>query len=100
MLVIRGVLQEEFERQNRILQLYERKVEGLPKGNIAFKKINGRQYAYLQYREGRKVNSQYIPNNDLPGLAAKVKERKKYEKMIEDIKKEIKFIQKALRIKI
>lgn len=100
MLVIQGVLQEELERQQRMLKAYLAKLEVLPKGNIVRKKINGRNYAYLQFRSGRKVVSQYIPEDELSGIKDKIEERNRYQKTVQDIKKEIGFIQKALKIKV
>ncbi|WP_227766348.1 hypothetical protein [Zhaonella formicivorans] len=100
MLVIRGVLQEELERQQRMLKAYLAKLEALPKGNIVPKKVNGRNYSYLQFRSGRRVVSQYIPESELPIIKAKIEERKRYQKTVRDIQKEIKFIQKALKIKV
>jgi len=93
MVVIKGVLQDELERQNRMLRAYQKKAVLLPKGSVVNKNIRGKEYFYLQY-------SKYIPNNEFPVINSKIEERKKIDKIVSDIKKEIKFIEKALKIKI
>ncbi|KUO52362.1 MAG: hypothetical protein APF76_04825 [Desulfitibacter sp. BRH_c19] len=100
MVVIKGVLQDELERQNRMLRAYQKKAVLLPKGSVVNKNIRGKEYFYLQYRDGEKVVSKYIPNNEFPVINSKIEERKKIDKIVSDIKKEIKFIEKALKIKI
>ena len=100
MLVIQGVLREELERRKRMLDVYQKEVDKLPKGSIVRKSVNGREYAYLQYREGKKVRCKYIPKQELPDVMRQIEERRKYQEYIKNIKKEISFIQRALKIKV
>lgn len=100
MVVIKGVLQDELERQYRMLRAYQKKVSSLPKGSVVDKNIRGKNYSYLQYRDGKSVVSKYISEDELPEINSKIEERKKLDEVIRNIQKEIKFIEKALKIKI
>ena len=44
-------------------------------GYISTKTISGKKYAYLQYREGGKLLSEYIREECLPGVRAELDER-------------------------
>lgn len=100
MVVIKGVLQDELERQYRMLRAYQKKVSSLPMGSVVDKNIRGKKYKYLQYRDGKNVVSKYISEDEFHEINYKIEERKKLDKVIGNIQKEIKFIEKALKIKI
>jgi hypothetical protein len=100
MLVVQSVLQEELERRKRMLHFYEKEVGKFPKGSIVQKTINGNKYFYLQHRDGKRIKTHYVPKHELPNVMRQIEERKKYQGYIKNIKKEISFIQKALKIKV
>ena len=65
MSILDGVMREEHDRLSRIIAKVEQEINELPKGYISEKKINGKNYCYLQFRENGKVKSVYIKNNEL-----------------------------------
>ena len=65
MSILDGVMREEHDRLSRIIAKVEQEINELPKGYISEKKINGKNYCYLQFRENGKVKSIYIKNNEL-----------------------------------
>ena len=62
--ILKQILKEELERLNRIEAVYEDEIKSLQKGSIVYKTIKGKEYAYLQYRNGKKIVSKYIKNEE------------------------------------
>lgn len=61
----------------------------LPKGSISKKMINNHPYYYHQYRDGKKVVTRIIKENELIDLRKKVNERKKLVRQNKSAKNEI-----------
>lgn len=100
MSIIKGVLEEEYERLKRMEIAYSSKINELPKGSIQIKIIKGRKYAYLVRREGNKVVSQYLntDENEMNTLRKQIEQRKKFKKEIRQIKEDFKVIRRAIRL--
>jgi hypothetical protein len=96
MSILDEVLIEEYERSERIKQLYLEKLSSLPKGYLSRKKINGKVYVYLQHREGDKIVSQFIPDDKVKMIEKEVEKRQKYQKGLREIEDDQKKIRKAL----
>ena len=80
-------------------------IETLPSGGITHKKINGREYAYYQWREGGKQRSKRIKGEELEKLAQQIERRKELQNLIKntdkqesDEKKELHQFRCAVRI--
>lgn len=99
MTVIEDVLKEELERLQEMERTYREKLEQLPKGSIVTKKISGKPYNYLLYRVGKKIVTQYLrmQQHEIEELNYKILQRKKYEKILKEIKEEYKLIRKVLK---
>ena len=95
--IFREMLQEELERQERLEQMYLRDLEKLPKGSIQVKKLNGKEYYYLMYRDGNSVKSNYIQGNDIDIIKEKILERRQIEKLLKQIKLDIKSMRKVVK---
>lgn len=63
----------------------EQKLSVLPKGYISKKNIGGKQYLYLQTRNGDTVESKYIKAEDAEKITNQLSQRKEYEAEIPDI---------------
>lgn len=100
-IVIRGVLQEELERNTRAQLAYRAEIEALPKGSVTVKERGGKRYCYLTYREGRRVRTDYVGIADVveEDLRIKVEQRRSLEKVLRHLKSEERFMRKALRLK-
>lgn len=99
-MIIEGVLEEELQHLLEVKNEYEKELSKLPKGALVKKKIKGHIYYYLAHREGKKVIFDYqkdISEEDIKKHQEAKKDRKKYRKLLSEIKKEIKFIRRALR---
>ena len=96
MSILMEVLEEELDRLNRQEIVYKRDLQELPKGYISKKRIKGREYCYLQRREGGKVLSHYISAEDLPMMEAQIVKRKRLEEAIRRVKEDRAKLRKVL----
>lgn len=59
-------------------------ISQLPKGNITYKSIRGKKYAYLQWTENKKQFSRRVQDDELQELSEKIDERKALEKKLKE----------------
>lgn len=98
--VIKGVLEEELERNERMTKRYQIELRNLPKGSIVKRKIGNQEYYYLSYREKKKVIAKYIgkaESVDVAELQAKLDKRKYIMGVLKSLKQEEKEIKSALK---
>jgi hypothetical protein len=62
----------------------EEQISKLPKGNITYRTIKGKKYAYLQWTEGGKQRNRRVQDDELPVLIEQIKERKSLESKLKD----------------
>ena len=100
-MAIKGVLKEELENSIRMRVKYEEVLEKLPVGSLIKKKIKGHEYYYIVMREKGKVKFVYKGKGVSDALIeeySRAKElRSKYRKLLSQVKKQIKFLNGALR---
>ena len=96
MSVLDEVLIEEYERCERIKQFRLNKLSELPQGYLSRKVIKGKEYYYLQWREGKKVVSQYVSLPDVEGLKKLIEERKKHQLAIRELEENQKKIRRVV----
>ena len=97
---IRTVLAEELENSQRMLEKYSEELEKVPKGSLVAKKIKGNVYHYLAYRDGPRVKFEYLGKLSKREIEDRKKDRKlrgKYRKLMSDLRKQITFLERALR---
>ncbi|MBR3785122.1 MAG: hypothetical protein IKJ77_01775 [Firmicutes bacterium] len=68
------------ERYNDIIK----EIESLPQGGITYKKINGKEYAYYQWREDGKQRSRRAKDDELETLTAQIERRKELEAVLKE----------------
>jgi nitrogen fixation/metabolism regulation signal transduction histidine kinase len=100
-MVIKGVLKEELRNSLSIKKRYEEELAKLPKGSLIKKKIKGHEYYYLILREEGKVKFIYkgkkVPSDVVKKYGEAKKLRAKYRKLLSQVKKEIRFLEKTLK---
>lgn len=99
MFILMEVLEEELNRLDRQQATYERDLKELPKGYISKKNIRGKEYYYLQRRDGGKIVSKYISSGDLLEVEAQVQRRKQLEASLRRVRADQKNLKKALGVK-
>lgn len=62
-----------------------KEIETLPTGGITYKKINGKKYAYYQWREDGKQHSKRVKDDELEFLATKIAKRKELQALLKDV---------------
>jgi len=100
MKILNGVLNEELDRLNQLKKNYEIQIVKLPKGSLIRKNIKGNMYYYLNYRQEKKKIFKYIgklPSKELENLLDKIEERRKLEKLNNQVKKDIKKLEKMIK---
>ena len=97
--VIYGVLEEEKQRNLEMQEVYKKEIESLCKGSIMARKISGKKYYYLKYRDDGKVKQKYIGKDEekIKSLEKEIKKRKKYEEILRRLKKEYRMICKIVK---
>jgi cell division protein FtsB len=86
MSILAEILKEEYDRLNATIASYEKAVAELPKGSVVKKRIGGREYFYLQWRDGRRVRSHYLRTDELATVSDQVQKRREYEKELRDLR--------------
>ena len=74
------------------------KLASLKDGYISTKIISGKKYAYLQYRAGGKLLSEYIKEDHLPAVRAELENRADLYKRISEIEERLGKIEAAAAI--
>lgn len=97
MAYIEGILEDEKERLLEQKYDYENKIISLPKGVIVYKKIKGKKYPYLVFREKGKVKTVYIKENELKYFNEQIEDRKRMEEALKNIKANLKAIGKVIK---
>lgn len=94
------VLKKEKKRNESMLQAYMNRLSELPKGSLVIRRINGKEYCYLRYREKDKVIHKYAGTiNQVDDIKAKIEERKHLMDLIDMLKEEKKRILKMEAVK-
>lgn len=57
-------------------------IEALPSGGITYKRINGKEYAYYQWREDGKQRSKRIKDTELEELSKQIERRKELQSLL------------------
>jgi len=98
--VIKGVLAEELNNSLRMKKEYEEALKRLPQGCLVIKKIRGHKYFYLVKRIGKKVKYVYkgkVSEQEIKRYEEAKVMRAKYRNLASRVKKQIRFLQGALR---
>lgn len=98
--VISGMLLDEKKRCMEMLSSLEKSASELPRGviNERKKRYKDRVYSYyyLKYREGKKVISKHVSNEEVQEILKKLELRGKYEKEIQSYKKKVAYLNKIV----
>ena len=83
----------EVEALVQIIEEYaqvQKNIANLPCGYISVKQISGHTYCYRQWREGKKIISQYVQDALLSSVKRKIAVRKENEALLKVVKKDLK----------
>ena len=99
--VLKGVLEEELERNLQKQRAFSNELAKYPKGSLVVVKVHGDKYLYRKYRDGDKIVSIYVGLAKSEEAKKAYEDRDKYIKLkqdIKDLKEEEKKLRKAVEI--
>jgi hypothetical protein len=103
-MAIKELLKEELGNSLRMERGYQRELAKLPRGCIVKKIIGGRAYFYLAFRDKDRVRFQYkgrkMDEQEIAKYGEAKRFRVQYRKLLSDARQQIKFLNRALRIKV
>ena len=96
-MLIQSVVKNEAERNQNMISQYEELLDELPRGSLICRK---KEYYYLKYRKDGKIYDEYIGKDSetVEMIRRKLEQRKHYDEMLSELKKEKKAIQKMLEV--
>ena len=94
-MLIQTIIQNEAERNKRMILEYRALLDGLPKGSLICRK---KEYYYLKYRENGKLHDKYLGKDGeaVNTIRSQIALRKHYCQMLIALEQERKTIQKLL----
>ena len=94
------MLEEELDRNVRAQEAYALERDCLPQGSVCIKQRGNKAYCYLKRRDGKRTVTDYagIASKVEANLRAQVARRKELEAVISQLRREQRFIEKALSI--
>ncbi len=93
-----GAIANEYAALLRRKADIEMTITGLPRGYISRKRINGREYKYLQLRVNGKVRSTYLKATEAEQTSEAIALRKELESSIPVIEKRLEEIEQAVKL--
>ena len=84
--VLKGVLEEELERNLRKQRVFSNELAKYPKGSLVIVIVHGDRYLYRKYRDGKKIISIYVAPINSKKAKEAYENRDKYLKLKQDLK--------------
>ena len=102
MLLLEEIVLQEKSRIENMISMYEAELLSLPHGVLVKKTINGNEYYYVQYREGKKVISKYIGNSEekVADMRGRLERRRQIETILKNLKAEYALAQKYAEVSV
>ena len=96
-MLIQSIVQNEAERNEKMIRQYEKLLNDLPRGSLICRK---KEYYYLKYRKDGKICDEYIGKDSetVESIRRKLEARKHYTEMLSALKQEKRVIQKMLEV--
>ena len=84
------VISREEARNENMITEYTKELDTLPRGKLTPKKVNGKIYYYLYFRDGKRVVSKYIGKDEdsLTKVSEQLARRAQIEEIIKKLKEE------------
>ena len=89
-------LLDEYYRYERCLIDHQERIASCCKGTLQKKIKNEHLYYYLVWREGKKIKTKYIKDDDVVKIQVQIEKRQKEEADCKEMRFDMKIIEKAL----
>ena len=100
--IIYDSLSDEYHRNLQMQEQALNIINSSPKRSLQLVNRGKAQYYYLKYREGNKIQSLYIgekSRSDVTEIKSAIAKRKKYVKILKELKVEEQWLVKTLQIR-
>ncbi len=97
------ILEEERNRLEKVVGLYQSRMAELPRGAKRIKKIRSKEYLYLTYREGAAVKTEYVAPVESENAREVLKQfesKVRYQERLKEAKQSLKEVEALLRGKL
>ncbi len=95
MIIVKDVIMQEIERNDKLIQYYSSIIFEAPRGSIDIREVSNEKYLYLKYREKNKIISKYCGKlNENLTLIYLIDKRNHAKKMLKRLKKEKKLLER------
>jgi hypothetical protein len=102
-MAIKELMQEELGNSLQMERDYKRELAKLLRGSVVEKRIRNRVYFYVAFRDKDRVRFLYkgraMPAAELAKYAEAKRLRVQYRRLLSDVRRQVKFLRKALRAK-
>ncbi len=98
--VVKGVLQEELDRSISLREKYEKKLDEYPQGYLLERKMGGKVYHYLSYREGDRIRQKYLgalSPEEIKKYKDRIRDKKALRRQLVEVKANIKYLERLLK---
>jgi len=98
--ILISTLKEELATVKRLENKYSKELSKLPKGSFILRKVKGKNYGYLTYRDGSKVKQKYLGrlnDADIEKYQNIKKRRKELKEKLKSVKKQRTILERALK---
>ena len=98
--VIKGVLREELDRSLSLKEKYEKKLDDYPQGYLLERKMGGKVYHYLSYREGERIRQKYLgplSPEEVKKYKDRIKDKKALKQQLAEVKSNVKYLERLLK---
>ena len=98
--IVKSVLEEELLRLQHFLRSLVSKLKEYPQGYLLKRRIRGKIYYYLSYREGDKIRQKYLGalrENESEKIREQIKKRIVLKDQLMDAKKNVVYLKKLLK---
>ncbi|MBN1759043.1 MAG: hypothetical protein JW863_12035 [Chitinispirillaceae bacterium] len=96
-------MKEEYDRLNEADRAYRNNIKNMPKGAPRIKRLRNKDYLYLARRKNDKVIYDYIGaagSEKANKILKQVAQRRRYAKLLQGIRHDLRDVKKVLRGKI
>jgi hypothetical protein len=96
-------MKEEYDRLIEADRVYRKNIRNMPQGAPRIKHLRNKDYLYLARRNGDKVIYDYIGAADsekAKKILEQVEQRRRYAKLVQGIRHDLKDVKKVLRGKV
>ena len=98
--IVKGVLQEELDRSLSLKERYEQKLNDYPQGYLLKRKVGGKVYHYLSYRDGGRIRQKYLcllSPEEVKKYKDRIKDKKALKRQLAEVKSNIKYLERLLK---